>query len=118
MIAWPNRLRVVWICLPLFSPNVPVAMSEHSRSALYCVAGMVTVDETLWHWNINGQQEDLSILLNSTMDVLAIRGGLAYNPTQQLAERITDNGIFIGGDEQNFYRLKRYTEKHYARDKR
>lgn len=48
-------------------------MSEHSRSALYCVAGMATVDETLWHWNINGQQEDLSILLNSTMDVLAIR---------------------------------------------
>lgn len=64
---------------------------------------MVTVDETLWHWNINGQQEDLSILLNSTMDVLAIRE-LAYNPTQQLAERITGflsagmNRIFTGSN--------------------
>ena len=25
-----------------------------------------------------------------------------------------DNGIFIGGDEQNFYRLHSYAEKHYS----
>lgn len=25
-----------------------------------------------------------------------------------------DNGIFIGGDEQNSYRLHRYAEKKYA----
>ncbi|EDQ9921652.1 hypothetical protein S678_004425 [Salmonella enterica subsp. enterica] len=25
-----------------------------------------------------------------------------------------DNGIFIGGDEQNSYRLYDYAEKHYA----
>lgn len=38
----------------------------------------------------------------------------AHRYTQQLAERIMDNGIFIGGDEQNFYRLHRYAEKHYS----
>jgi len=36
--------------------------------------------------------------------------------TQRLAEGIMENGIFIGGDEQNFYRLHRYAEKHYSWD--
>ncbi len=34
--------------------------------------------------------------------------------TQRLAEGIMENGIFIGSDEQNFYRLHSYAEKHYA----
>lgn len=38
----------------------------------------------------------------------------AHRYTQQLAEGIMDNGIFIGGDEQNSYRLYNYAEKHYA----
>ncbi|EDT8279609.1 hypothetical protein GZ08_004257 [Salmonella enterica subsp. enterica serovar Javiana] len=38
----------------------------------------------------------------------------AHRYTQQLAEGIMDNGIFIGGDEQNSYRLYDYAEKHYA----
>lgn len=38
----------------------------------------------------------------------------SHRYTQRLAEGIMDNGIFIGGDEQNFYRLHRYAEKHYA----
>ncbi|EBR5103372.1 hypothetical protein B2O45_25055 [Salmonella enterica] len=38
----------------------------------------------------------------------------AYRYTQRLAEGIMENGIFIGGDEQNFYRLHRYAEKKYA----
>lgn len=35
----------------------------------------------------------------------------AHRYTQRLAEEIMENGIFIGGDEQNFYRLHRYAEK-------
>ena len=38
----------------------------------------------------------------------------AHRYTQRLAEGVMDNGIFIGGDEQNFYRLHRYAEKHYS----
>ncbi|EAT0833788.1 hypothetical protein EJ262_23930 [Salmonella enterica] len=38
----------------------------------------------------------------------------AHRYTQRLAEGIMENGIFIGGDEQNFYRLHRYAEKKYA----
>ena len=38
----------------------------------------------------------------------------AHRYTQRLAEGIMDNGIFIGGDEQNSYRLYNYAEKHYA----
>ncbi|STU33261.1 Uncharacterised protein [Klebsiella pneumoniae] len=38
----------------------------------------------------------------------------AHRYTQRLAEGIMDNGIFIGGDEQNSYRLYDYAEKHYA----
>lgn len=38
----------------------------------------------------------------------------AHQYAQRLAEGIMENGIFIGGDEQNFYRLHRYAEKHYA----
>lgn len=38
----------------------------------------------------------------------------AHRYTQRLAEGIMENGIFIGGDEQNFYRLHHYAEKHYA----
>jgi hypothetical protein len=38
----------------------------------------------------------------------------AHQYTQRLTEGIMDNGIFIGGDEQNFYRLHLYAEKHYA----
>lgn len=38
----------------------------------------------------------------------------AHRYTQRLAEGIMENGIFIGGDEQNFYRLHSYAEKHYA----
>ncbi|EHC9819287.1 hypothetical protein JYZ60_003681 [Salmonella enterica subsp. enterica serovar Newport] len=38
----------------------------------------------------------------------------AHRYTQRLAEEIMENGIFIGGDEQNFYRLHRYAEKKYA----
>ncbi|ENL9264133.1 hypothetical protein AB6K26_004574 [Salmonella enterica] len=37
----------------------------------------------------------------------------AHRYTQRLAEEIMENGIFIGGDEQNFYRLHRYAEKKY-----
>lgn len=42
----------------------------------------------------------------------------AHCYTQQLAARIMDNGVFIGGDGQNFYRLHRYAEKHYVRTMR
>lgn len=38
----------------------------------------------------------------------------AHRYTQRLSEGIMDNGIFIGGDEQNSYRLYNYAEKHYA----
>lgn len=38
----------------------------------------------------------------------------AHRYTQRLAEGIMDSGIFIGGDEQNSYRLYDYAEKHYA----
>lgn len=38
----------------------------------------------------------------------------AHRYTQRLAEGIMDNGIFIGGDKQNSYRLYDYAEKHYA----
>ncbi|EDC2918756.1 hypothetical protein GAD60_21730 [Salmonella enterica] len=38
----------------------------------------------------------------------------AHRYTQRLAEGIMNNGIFIGGDEQNSYRLYDYAEKHYA----
>jgi hypothetical protein len=38
----------------------------------------------------------------------------AHRYTQRLAEGIMENGIFIGGDEQNFYRLHNYAEKHYS----
>lgn len=38
----------------------------------------------------------------------------AHRYTQRLAEGIMDNGIYIGGDEQNSYRLYDYAEKHYA----
>lgn len=38
----------------------------------------------------------------------------AHRYTQRLAEGIMENGIFIGDDEQNFYRLHRYAEKKYA----
>ncbi|HGU9533043.1 TPA: hypothetical protein ACNBTF_003896 [Escherichia coli] len=38
----------------------------------------------------------------------------SHRYTQRLAEGIMDNGIFIGGDEQNSYRLYNYAEKHYA----
>ncbi|EJD9019498.1 hypothetical protein M2792_005106 [Salmonella enterica subsp. enterica serovar Newport] len=38
----------------------------------------------------------------------------AHRYTQRLAEGIMESGIFIGGDEQNFYRLHRYAEKKYA----
>lgn len=38
----------------------------------------------------------------------------AHRYTQRLAEGIMDNGIFIGGDERNSYRLYDYAEKHYA----
>lgn len=38
----------------------------------------------------------------------------SHGYTQRLAEGIMENGIFIGGDEKNFYRLHSYAEKHYA----
>ncbi|HCM1919020.1 TPA: hypothetical protein N3A33_005083 [Salmonella enterica subsp. salamae serovar 28:r:e,n,z15] len=38
----------------------------------------------------------------------------AHRYSQRLTEGITENGIFIGGDEQNFCRLHHYAEKHYA----
>jgi len=38
----------------------------------------------------------------------------SHRYTQQLAEGIMENGIFIGAGEQDFYRLHRYAEKHYA----
>ncbi len=38
----------------------------------------------------------------------------AHQYTQRVAEGIMENGIFIGGDEQNFYRLHRYAETHYS----
>ncbi|EDY5736478.1 hypothetical protein J4198_005354 [Salmonella enterica] len=44
----------------------------------------------------------------------AVLDEAAHRYTQRLAEGIMENGIFIGGDEQNFYRLHRYAEKKYA----
>lgn len=37
----------------------------------------------------------------------------SHQYAQRLAEGVVDNDIFIGGDEQNFYRLHGYAEKHY-----
>ncbi|EEE0803546.1 TPA: hypothetical protein G8N10_004699 [Salmonella enterica] len=38
----------------------------------------------------------------------------SHQYAKRLAYSVLDNGIFIGGDEQNFYRLHRYAEKKYA----
>ena len=73
------------------------------------------VDPETWLRYVIGHIQDWPV--NRVRDLRPWKGELdevSHRYTQQLAEGIMENGIFIGGGEQDFYRLHRYAEKHYA----